>query len=170
MVRHEYRLTLQRICLEPPAQLQPQWELRHPIDSDREALAALVLSAYRGTIDDEGEDLDGARAAVAESFERSPLLHASWIVSAEGVPVVSAVLLRRWHEQPLVTFVVTEPAYQGRRIASVLVQGALRSLLHFGERQAVAFITEGNIPSERLFARLGFQRVPPPPDRAGAAR
>jgi GNAT superfamily N-acetyltransferase len=168
MVRHGYRLTLQCLCLAPPAQLQPGYELRHPIDSDREALAALVLEAYRGTVDDEGEDLAGARRAVAESFERSALLGASWVASFDGVPV-SAVLMRRWREQPLVTFIVTTPAHQGQRIASVLVHRALSSLLRSGESEAIAFITEGNIPSERLFTRLGFQRMPPPPDRSGAS-
>lgn len=165
MPRHEYHLSLSGHTLEPS--LDPSVELasglewRQPVSEDQEALAALVLAAYRGTIDDEGEDLDGARAFVAESFSESPLLGSSWLActaGAAGVPI-SAVLLRRWREQPLVTFVVTHPDYKGRQLASTVVRRALSSLVSAGEARAVAFITEGNTPSVRLFARLGFQRV-----------
>jgi hypothetical protein len=37
---------------------------RRALGSDRDVLAALMLDAYRGTIDDEGEDLADALVAV----------------------------------------------------------------------------------------------------------
>jgi hypothetical protein len=167
MSRREYRLSLSNRPLEPSPPLALGVELRQPSSVDREALAVLVLEAYRGTIDDEGEDLDAARAFIAESFAESPLLGASWMAHAAGVPV-SAVLLRRWRGQPLVTFVVTHPSHKGERLASALVRRSLSSLVSAGETQAVAFITDGNTPSERLFARLGFERVAAL-DRTGGA-
>jgi RimJ/RimL family protein N-acetyltransferase len=158
MIRHQYRLPLGLSQSRPEPLLDPALQLRQPVAADIDALAALVLDAYRGTIDDEGEDLDAARDFVAQSLSKAPLLAASWLALAGELPV-AAVLLCRWREQPLVTFVVTRPAYKGRGLASLLVRRALRSLRDAGEAQLVAFITEGNIASERLFARLGFERV-----------
>lgn len=158
MVRHQYRLLLNGPLSELELSPTQGLALRQPVPADVEALAELVLAAYRGTIDDEGEDLEDARAFVVQSFNESPLLGSSWLACAEGQPV-AAVLLRRWREQPLVTFVVTLPAYKGQSLASLLVRRALSSLARAGETQLVAFITEGNTPSERLFARLGFRRV-----------
>src|ERR1043166_1687616 len=105
MPRHEYRLNL--LELRPQAlELAASLQVRNPRAADLEPLAALVLQAYRGTIDDEGEDLDAARAFVQSSFDDEPLLGASWIAS-DGPVLVSAILVRRWRNHPLVTFVVT---------------------------------------------------------------
>jgi hypothetical protein len=58
--RHEYRLNLKEFR-PPSVKLDDGLSVRHPGQDDVESLAALVLNAYRGTLDDEGEDLDGAR-------------------------------------------------------------------------------------------------------------
>jgi L-amino acid N-acyltransferase YncA len=160
MIRHRYQLSLSRHQPQSLPPLPPTLQLWQPTAADGDALAALVLEAYRGTIDDEGEDLDAARAFVAQSLSESPLLVASWLASTpQGL--VAAVLLHRWREQPLVQFVVTRPEHKGQGLASLLMRRTLSSLCGLGEAQLVAFITEGNVASERLFARLGFERVSP---------
>ena len=131
-----------------------------------EPLAALMLAAYRGTIDDEGATLDDARAEIAAYLagERggTPDLAASRLVWA-GDLLVGACLAGDWTARgcPLITYVMTNPAWKNRGLARLALVAALHALAATGARQARAVITAGNIPSERLFLGLGFQRVPP---------
>jgi hypothetical protein len=73
---------------------------RHPVQSDDEALAALMMRAYIGTIDYEGEDETDALVEVRDTFSggKGPFL---W--SAVGALVdrfvrtsVAAITARRW--------------------------------------------------------------------------
>ena len=57
--RSEYRLS--PVTVKPPS---AERVTRRVLGTDRDVLAALILDAYRGTIDDEGEDIDDALAAV----------------------------------------------------------------------------------------------------------
>lgn len=86
-------------------------------DADRDALAALLLDAYRGTIDDEG----------------------------------------RHYIDP----VATAASRKGRGIGAWAVATSIRLLQRDGVGGVGAVITDGNVASERLFARLGFTRVGP---------
>jgi RimJ/RimL family protein N-acetyltransferase len=156
MKRHQYHLNLNDLR-QPTVKLEAGLSVRNPGQHDIEALAPLVLNAYRGTLDDEGEDLDDARAFVVSSMSEEPILAASWLAFSGDEPV-SAILIRRWKQHPLVTFIVTHPDHRRRKLALALAERAMSSLLDMREARVVAFITEGNTASERLFARLGFER------------
>ncbi len=61
--RHEYWLHLDQY--QPPAiQTAHGLTLRQPTLADDAALAALMLDAYRGTIDDDGETLEDASTEI----------------------------------------------------------------------------------------------------------
>lgn len=66
--RSEYRLQLGLTGLT--AGNWPDSDLRAPLATDRDALAALLLDAYRGTIDDEGEDEAAALQAADHYMSR----------------------------------------------------------------------------------------------------
>ncbi len=51
-----------------PQQTDPRWSLRAVTQDDIPALAQLMLDAYRGAIDDEGETLADALAYVQGTF------------------------------------------------------------------------------------------------------
>jgi ribosomal protein S18 acetylase RimI-like enzyme len=156
VTRHEYRLNLKDIR-PPRVKLDEGLSVRNPGPDDIESLAALVLNAFRGTLDDEGEDLDAARQFVMSSFAEEAIVAASWL-ALDGREPVSAIMIRRWKGHPLVTFVVTHPDYRKRKLALALTERAINTLLDEGEARVVAFITEGNTASEGLFTRLGFER------------
>lgn len=128
-------------------------------DAGRDALAALLLDAYRGTIDDEGEGEDEARAAIDDYLGR--LLPAySIVVEEDGQPVsLSFVVLveGRHYIDP----VATAASRKGRGIGAWAVATSIRLLQRDGVEGVGAVITDGNVASERLFARLGFTRVGP---------
>jgi len=158
MTRRQYRADLRELRAEPVV-LATEFEVRNPCEQDVDTLATLVLEGYRGTPDDEGEDLAQARDFVTSILTSEALREASWVaIDPHGV-AVAAVAIQRWRGQPLVAFVVTHPNHQRGRLARSLTQRAMNALAANQEETLIAFITEGNTPSERLFTGLGFRRL-----------
>ena len=117
----------------------------------------MVLDAYRGTIDDEGEDHEAALVAVDHWLSRAVVPHSVVLEQNEKILAVSFVVdvAGRKYIDPVAT--VSSRKRQG--LARVVVSCSLRSLHQHGEPEVGAVITDGNIASERLFADLGFVRV-----------
>lgn len=154
--RHEYLCELHA----PVAPAPRNDSIRHPTPADAEALAQLMLDAYLGTMDYEGETIDEARDEVARYFAGRPLLEHSRLRIADGEPV-SACLVSHWGERacPIVSYVMTAPAWKSRGLAAELLGQSLASLAESGHAEVRAVITEGNLPSEAVFRRAGFRRV-----------
>jgi L-amino acid N-acyltransferase YncA len=138
--------------------------VRHPVIDDAEKLAALMLDAYRDTIDYDGETLDDARSEINSYLRQQnnpPLLACSWLC-AEHEQLLAASLVCYWSERaaPLIAYVMTRAAYKQQALGRRLVQHSLLSLHQAGYAEVWAVITAGNIPSERLFDRLHFIRQP----------
>lgn len=141
------------------------WVARAVRADDREPLAALLLDAYHGTIDDEGEGPAEALAAVDEHFSHMLWEHCL-VLEQAGEPASLAFVVMvggRHYIDP----VVTAPAAKCRGLGRAAVRASLESLTAAGVAEVGAVITDGNTPSERLFASLGFTRVGPwPPEPA----
>jgi RimJ/RimL family protein N-acetyltransferase len=162
--RHEYILDLTNFDGGPSFPPVPEIALRAPDRADLDALAVLMIEAYRGTIDYDGETLPDAIAEVQAYFagERggSPLLNASRLGFVEG-RLVGACLAANWDNRgvPLIAYVMTDGAWKLRGAASQLLGQVLVALHAEGFREVRAVITEGNLPSEKLFGRMNFSRV-----------
>lgn len=161
--RHEYRLRLADAVPDAEVPGEPGGIARHPATADCDALAALMLDAYLHTIDYDGETLADARDAIQSYFtdaELPALPECSWLYEVEG-RLASACLVAEWPPRgcPLIAYVLTGAAWKGRALGRHVVQLSLASLRAAGYAEARAVITEGNLPSERLFARLGFVRL-----------
>ncbi|MDH3500362.1 MAG: GNAT family N-acetyltransferase [Acidimicrobiia bacterium] len=157
VTRHEYVRAL--TDLPKPESLRPELTVRQVMEADREGLASLMLEAYRGTIDYDGETIVEARDEIESSFDGDQLLDASFVVEDDDV-VVSAILVRRWEGTVLIGYVMTLPDYKGQGLAAALVRMTLSRLAAAGETDVHAFITAGNFPSERVFLAAGFVRRP----------
>ena len=116
-----------------------------------------MLDAYLGTIDYDGETIDEARAEVAGYLDGSPLLEHSFVGMVEG-SIVSACLVGTWEHGPLIGYMMTAAEHKSRGLASHLLDHSLAALAEAGEAEVSAWITEGNLPSERIFLRAGFER------------
>ena len=149
--RSEYRMS--RISVATP---QCSLQTRHPVDTDRDALAALLLDGYRNTIDDEGEDLDDAYVAIDEYFTRIERRYSFVVFEQDIVVAFSFVVVV--NETHYIDPVVVASARKQRGLARATVQLCLASLAAAGIAEVGAVITDGNIASERLFAGLGFRR------------
>lgn len=153
--RSEYRRTGWR----PPAIPIPS--TRPPTDDDRGAIADLLLDAYRGTIDDEGETDDDALAAADHSL--ATIDRDASVVLTDGERIVALSFVITLDGRPYIDPVVTTAARKGRGLGSSAVAASLQRLHDRGLDEVGAVITDGNTPSERLFSALGFERTGPWP-------
>ena len=135
---------------------------RHPAEEDAEAIAVLMFEAYRGTIDAEPTDtLDTARGEVATTFEGGYgelMAEASFLVE-EGDELVSASIVTRWRDHPLIAFTMTTPDRKGRGLSRAALARSLRALAAAGEDHADLAVTDGNEPAQHLYETLGFVEV-----------
>ncbi len=136
----------------------PDLAVRKVLPTDLNALAGLMLDAYRGTIDSEDETYEDAVAEVGSFLEGDPLLNHSYL-ALEGDETASAVLVSIYDGEPIIGYVMTRPPYKSQRLARHLVRLAMASLGDEGYPRIALYITEGNTPSERLFASVGARRV-----------
>jgi GNAT superfamily N-acetyltransferase len=134
---------------------------RTPRETDLEGLAALMLDAYRGTIDDEGGTLDLARDEVAKVLrgEYGAFMPEASDVACVGDEIVAATLVTRWRDEPLVAFSMTAATWKRRGLARASLVRALHRLRASGEARVRLVVTAGNEPAERLYLSLGWERV-----------
>jgi hypothetical protein len=157
-LRSEYRLTqLADIDLSGIPVRPDSLVVRHVDREDHEALSHLMIDAYKGSVDDEGESIEDARAAIDHYFETIVWPH-SFVIADSDLPVAMSmvVIVDGVHYIDPVATTATRKGLGHGRIA---VATSLRSLAASGITEVGAVITDGNTPSERLFTRLGFVRV-----------
>ncbi len=155
------------LSLEPTAAVPPvpsPLTIRPVREDDREGLAVLMLEAYRGTVDDEGEDLGGAREEVRRTFDGQygRFLPGSSVVTEDERGLVGATLVTMWEGLPLVAFTMTRPDMKGRGVATALMTRSLDLLRDAGHDSVQLVVTEGNDSAIRLYERLGFRATSPP--------
>lgn len=129
----------------------------HPDEQQRDPLAALMLDAYRNTIDDEGESLDDALGAIDyylasivrphsyAMLDKSDLVGFAFVVVVNGVHYIDPVVVASTRKR--------------LGFGGALVRRCLGSLADAGVFEVGATITDGNVASERLFIGLGFDRL-----------
>jgi predicted GNAT family acetyltransferase len=110
-------------------------------------------------IDYEGETIDDARTEVDSWFRGAPLPEHSFVaIDADG-RLVSASLISRYEEVPLVAYTFTHAEAKGRGLATALLRASLASLCSAGERVVALGVTVGNTPAEGIYERLGFREA-----------
>lgn len=132
--------------------------VRAVTDADIVDLPALMLAAYADTIDDEGESLADAEAEITDWLSSGAGLAESCVTDHA---VVAASLVTHGPRGPIIAYVITAPDGKGRGYGRRVVEGSLRALKAGGHTSVALWITDGNEPSERLFASLGAVRTEP---------
>lgn len=151
--RHLMNCLLTRQTVEADALERP------PVPEDAEALAVLMLDAYRGTIDGEGGTLDDARGEIqrlwnGEYGQFRP--ECSGVVEREGRPV-SATLITLWKGLPFLSFSMTAPQWKRHGLARAGLKRAMNRLMDAGENRLRLVVTSGNVAAESLYRSLGFE-------------
>lgn len=126
---------------------------------DLEDLGRLMLDAYVGTIDYEGESLEDAMEEVRSFLDDDlALLDRSYLVEDDGT-IASAVLVSLAEGRPFIGYVMTLASQKSQGLARLVSATALERLAGDGHETVVLYITEGNTPSEALFRSLGAVQV-----------
>lgn len=127
--------------------------------ADHEDLARLMLDAYVGTIDYEGEGLEDAIAEVTSFLDDDgALLDRSFLVEDDGT-IASAVLVSLAEGRPFIGYVMTSASHKNQGLARLVTTTALERLAGDGHETVILYITEGNTPSEELFRSVGAVQV-----------
>jgi ribosomal protein S18 acetylase RimI-like enzyme len=132
--------------------------VRAPGWADAAAIAELMLAAYRGTIDDEGETPQETLEVVRQMFAGEfgvMLWNISEVTERDG-RVVAATICTVWEGRPFVAFSVTAPEYKGRGLARAGLARAINRMAAAGDPLVRLVVTRGNTAAERLYASLGF--------------
>lgn len=133
--------------------------VRHISMDDLDGLARLMLDAYIGTIDYEGETLEDAMEEVRGFLEDgSSLCDRSFVVEEDGM-IVSGVLVSIVEGRPFIGYVMTIPSHKERGLARLVTGVALDRLADDDHDLVALYITEGNTASEALFRSMGAVRV-----------
>lgn len=149
--RSEYRMF--PITVTPPS--VPVTTI-HPDEQHRDALAALVLDAYRNTIDDEGETLDDAASAI--DYYLASIVRPHSYLMLDGADPVAFAFVVVVNDIHYIDPVVVASTHKRLGHGATLVRLCLVSLVDAGVDEVGATITDGNVASERLFIGLGFHR------------
>ena len=148
-----------RIELAGARQAMPEPHASPVRATDAEPLAALLLDAYRGTVDDDGETIDDARREIAALFagQYGELdTDASEVVRRDGA-LAAATLITRYRDVPFLAFSMTAPAWQRRGLARAGIERAISLLAARDERELRLVVTRANDVAVRLYERIGFQ-------------
>ena len=132
--------------------------LRNPRPFDEDALAALMMRAYIGTIDYEGEDEAEALSEVRRTLsgDKGPFLWSeSNVIEREGA-LACATLVIRWHNEPLVAFTMTDARFKRQGLARACMLSSMHQLRAVGENQLSLFVTLANTDAVSLYQSLGF--------------
>lgn len=134
----------------------PGLSVRQIAPNDGPALGRLMAVAYRGTVDDHGEDeawhCDEAEEALAGRFG-AVIWEASFVAVGDDFAGASLVTDRGAHL--LLAFALVVPRWQRRGLGGSLIARSAQALIGIGEKEWTLAVTDGN-PARRLYERLGF--------------
>jgi len=165
-VRHEWRLALPGRLPTKRSHACAGLKLRRPALVDAPALGVLLLDAYRGTVDDEGEDLKAAVAAAEGYFagRHGRAMPEASAVAWRGEVAVGGCLVG-WGQRracPFVVMVAVRADSKGLGVGRLLLGECVRRLSRAGEIEVRALLTEGNAASQALFRACRFEDLGPP--------
>jgi ribosomal protein S18 acetylase RimI-like enzyme len=138
---------------------QPAHAARNPRLEERELLAQLMLAAYRGAADDEGETIAEALQevdSVLVSADRPFIPEASFVIEVDAA-LAAASLVSLFRGAPLVTHIMTHPRYKRRGLGVSALLSSANALCEQGWSSLSLYVTDSNAPALTLYRKLGFQ-------------
>lgn len=130
--------------------------VRQIAPNDGPPLGRLMASAYRGTVDDHGED-EAWHCAEAEGTLAGRFGAVIWEASFVAVDddFAGASLVTDEGAHLLLAFALVAPRWQRRGLGGSLIARSAQALIGIGRQEWTLAVTDGN-PARRLYERLGF--------------
>jgi RimJ/RimL family protein N-acetyltransferase len=121
-----------------------------------------LLTEWRAAYRQESLNSPAGPALITSSrqeVERALADGAGWILEDEGRPAAYQQFNARLPDIVQVGGVWTPPGLRGRGYARAVVAGSLLAARSQGARRAVLFTDDDNLPAQRAYVALGFERV-----------
>lgn len=137
------------------------FDCKHVDLTHAKSLALLMDSAYRGTIDYEGETLEQCLAEMHDTIngKYGPFIQEASFVLYHENKSVAAVLVTEWKGYPLVAHTMTDSRFQGKGLAKFLLGRSVSALSNTKWKELFLVVTEGNIAAEKLYLSVGFKKA-----------
>jgi ribosomal protein S18 acetylase RimI-like enzyme len=138
------------------------WRSRSIRAADVQAIGALMLAAYHGTVDDEGESESDAIAEVERTMDGEYGLFVpdcSFVVEHDETRLVGASMVTMLESEPVIAYVVVHPDMKRLGLGTFLMVSSGNALVAAGYWQVDLFVTEANEPAVSLYRQLGFEVV-----------
>jgi hypothetical protein len=153
--RHVLYLQIERQTIDS------SFETKTVLNTDYHSLGSLMLEAYRGTIDYEGETLEDSIGEVKGTLEGkygTLIDSASYVIEMNGTCAAAIFFTLNDKEKiPLLTFAMTHPAFKDKGMSKYLIRKSLNSLLDIGYKECFLVVTEGNQPAQAMYEKMGFK-------------
>ena len=145
-----------RAAVEPP--LPSGVAIRPVTPADVRRLASLMVVAYAGTVDDQGEprsfhEAEAERTIAGRYGEVQ--WDASLLAYTSGGASVGTTLVTRDRAHLLLAFALVAPAWRDQGVGTALIVRSGNRLVARGATEWTLAVTVGN-PAQRLYERLGF--------------
>ena len=142
----------------------PDRAARHVTPGDVREVGKLLNAAYRGTVDDEGEDLEvwtrHARDVLSGQYGKF-LVAASYLYPAAPPYQSATLVIESAPGCAVLGQVVTHPLFANRGLARRLITSALAPLAGMGYKDWFLEVTLANLHAVRLYRSLGFAPLGP---------
>ncbi len=138
------------------------WDYRTISIQDIPALGELMLAAYKGTIDYEGETLEDAISEIQDTLQGKYglfLAECSFIIEDDTILSACLVVLSEQMKAPLLVYSMTRPTAQNQGMATSLIQQCCNALLAKGYHELYLVVTSVNTAAQHLYQKMGFQAV-----------
>ncbi len=123
---------------------------------DVEHVSTLLVTAYRGTSEEEPDDDQEVGRFLNNEWGRAMLEASSVAVERSSGRIVGATLVCRREDFAHLAHVVVLPEQQGQGIAGSLIRASSEVLHALGEQQISLAVSAKNFNALRTYARLGF--------------
>jgi predicted GNAT family acetyltransferase len=154
--RIKMKLVLKRF--KPPK----SWDYRIISIQDIPALGELMLTAYKGTIDYEGETVEDAISEIQNTLQGKYglfLNECSFLIEGDTILSACLVVLSDHMKAPLLVYSMTCPTTQNQGMATFLIKQCCNALLAKGYHELYLVVTQGNAAAQHVYQKIGFQPV-----------
>ena len=81
------------------------------------------------------------------------------VVDAHDKLLAASMCSGSWDREVRISYVITKPAWKGQGLGAAAVAESIRLVRERSGVDVFAEVTDGNVPSERLLAAVGFERL-----------
>lgn len=134
------------------------YQLKPITQQDITKVAATMLEAYQGTVDQQEETVQETIIEVEKILNDGygPFISEAsyWIEMNEEAAAVICINL--WNEKPLITEIYTGKKFLHQGMASTLIKASMATLNRMGHDELALNVTVENLNALKLYEKLGF--------------